>query len=102
MSNEEPGGDTLGEPLGRYRVERRLGQGGMGVVYAAVDLLLRRPVALKLLVPELARDPRAVSRFQREAQAAARVIHPNVVTVFDVGNEGGHCFLVMELVEGGS
>lgn len=94
---QEPG-DILG---GRYRLDERIGSGGMGDVYRAEDLLLRRPVAVKLLLPSLANDPDVVARFQREARAAAALHHPNIVTLFDQGDNGAP-FLVMELVEGGS
>ena len=85
---------------GRYRLERRLGRGGMGTVYEATDDALGRRVAVKLIREDLAGKPDAVQRFRREAQVAAGLAHPNVVTVFDFGLEGGHAFLVMELLEG--
>ena len=85
---------------GRYRLERRLGRGGMGTVYEATDDALGRRVAVKLIREDLAGKPDAAQRFWREAQVAAGLAHPNVVTVFDFGLEGGHAFLVMELLEG--
>lgn len=85
---------------GRYRLERRLGQGGMGAVYKATDTSLDRPVAAKLVREDLVGVPDAVERFQREARVAAAFAHPNVVTVHDFGVAGGHAFLVMELLEG--
>ena len=85
---------------GRYRLERQLGRGGMGTVYEATDDALGRRVAVKLMREDLAGKPDAAQRFRREAQVAASFAHPNVVTVFDFGVEGGHAFLVMELLDG--
>jgi eukaryotic-like serine/threonine-protein kinase len=89
---------------GRYRLEGRLGFGGMSTVHRAFDERLERRVAVKLLAEHLADDPTFVSRFQREAQAAARLVHPNVVQVFDSGqdDETGQYFIVMEYIEGSS
>jgi eukaryotic-like serine/threonine-protein kinase len=89
---------------GRYRLEGRLGFGGMSTVQLALDLRLERQVAVKLLAEHLADDPAFVSRFQREAQAAARLIHPNIVQVFDSGRDqgSGQYFIVMEYIEGQS
>ena len=84
----------------RYRLERSLGNGGMGEVFVATDLMLERRVALKQLSPALVVDDPARRRFQREAKALARISHPNVVGVFDTGEDAGRPFLVMELVEG--
>ena len=88
----------------RYRLEGRLGFGGMSTVHLATDLRLERRVALKLLAEHLAEDPTFVSRFQREAQAAARLVHPNIVQVFDSGQDesAGQYFIVMEYIEGSS
>ena len=89
---------TLG---GRYRLEQRLGQGGMGTVYAAVDVALDRPVAVKVVRDEWVHNPMATQRFRREARAVAGFAHPNVVTVYDYGVEtGSRVFLVMELLHG--
>lgn len=86
---------------GRYRLERRLGRGGMGAVYEATDSLLERRVAVKVLRDEMAGNPGAAARFHREALAAAGFTHPNVVTVHDFGIErGSRAFLVMELLQG--
>jgi serine/threonine-protein kinase len=87
---------------GRYRLEGRLGFGGMSTVHRALDLRLERQVAVKLLAEHLAEDPTFVSRFQREAQAAARLVHPNIVQVFDSGRDqrSGQYFIVMEYIEG--
>jgi serine/threonine-protein kinase len=88
----------------RYRLESRLGFGGMSTVHLAVDQRLERQVAVKLLAEHLAEDPAFVSRFQREAQAAARLVHPNIVQVFDSGQDAatGQYFIVMEYIEGRS
>ncbi|HEX3510371.1 MAG TPA: protein kinase [Solirubrobacteraceae bacterium] len=89
---------------GRYRLEARLGYGGMSTVHRALDLRLERQVAVKLLAEHLADEEAFVSRFQREAQAAARLVHPNVVQVFDSGRDEqtGQYFIVMEYIEGAS
>ncbi|NNN08727.1 MAG: Stk1 family PASTA domain-containing Ser/Thr kinase [Acidimicrobiaceae bacterium] len=86
----------------RYQVTHLIARGGMAMVYRAQDLLLNRPVALKILYPELSADPLFVERFRREAQAAAKLSHPNIVPVFDWGEDEGTYFIVMELVEGRS
>jgi serine/threonine-protein kinase len=89
---------------GRYRLEGRLGFGGMSTVHLAHDTRLERKVAVKLLAEHLAEDPTFVSRFQREAQAAARLVHPNIVQIFDSGQDeaSGQYFIVMEYIEGRS
>lgn len=84
----------------RYEIQRELARGGMADVYLARDLQLDRPVALKVLFPEFARDPSFVERFRREAQAAANLSHPNIVSIFDWGEEGDTYFIVMEYLEG--
>lgn len=84
----------------RYDIQRQLARGGMAEVYLARDTFLERDVALKVLSPELARDPSFVQRFRREAQAAANLSHPGIVAVFDWGEEDGSYFIVMEYVEG--
>ncbi len=95
---------SVGDIAGRYRLEGRLGFGGMSTVHLALDLRLERQVAVKLLAEHLADDPAFVSRFQREAQAAARLVHPNIVQVFDSGRDQrtGQYFIVMEYIEGSS
>src|ERR1022692_2828518 len=92
------------EIAGRYQLQSRLGFGGMSTVHLAFDKRLERRVAVKLLAEHLAEDPTFVSRFQREAQAAARLIHPNIVQVFDSGQDDrtGQYFIVMEYIEGQS
>ena len=90
-------GSTLGD---RYRVEARIGAGGMAEVYRGVDPVLNRTVAIKVLLPQFARDAWFVARFRREAQAAARLNHPNIVGVYDTGADGDTQYIVMEFVEG--
>src|SRR5215813_6125954 len=92
-------GPSVGSTLGRYRLERELGAGGMGVVHAAFDPDLERRVALKVLRTEDERGE-ARQRLLREARAMARLAHPNVITVHEVGSAGGRDFVAMELVEG--
>ena len=90
--------------FGRYRLERRLGVGGMSTVHLAFDTTLERYVAVKLLAEHLAADDAFVARFRREALAAARLVHPNIVQVFDFGSDdaSGRQFIVMEFVDGNS
>jgi len=85
---------------GRYRIDVQVGRGGMAHVYRATDTVLGRTVAVKVLNPDYASDPAFVERFRREARAAARLNHPNVVAVFDTGSDGDLHYIVMELVEG--
>jgi eukaryotic-like serine/threonine-protein kinase len=84
----------------RYEIERRIGRGGMADVFVARDLLLDRPVAIKVLFPEFATDPAFVERFRREAQSAANLTHPNIVAVYDWGRAGNTYFMAMEYVPG--
>lgn len=86
----------------RYRLDRKLGEGGMATVYCGTDILLRRRVAIKVLLEQYAADAEFVRRFYQEAESAARLSHPNIVNTYDVGQQGGTYFIVMELVDGPS
>src|SRR5262245_46572596 len=100
MAAGRTGGMAEPEKIGKYKILERIGRGGMGTIFKANDPILNRPVALKVISTATDITDEIRTRFFREAQACGRLSHPNIVTVFDMGEDAGRMFIVMELLDG--